>query len=102
MAFSFTVNFFFVFPPEKFAVFERIARFVAVTACSLYLVQSIVIYIASSVWKSPVAVAVTALKDLPVLRDWSNDVLNRNLVKVLATGFSLTWNFFWYKFFVFA
>jgi len=101
MAFSFTMNLLLVFPPEQFSVIGRALKFVAVTACSLYLLQSVVIYVATNIWKFPVRVAKSIAKQLPYLRNQSEDVISRNTVKLLATGFSLVWNFLWYKFYVF-
>ncbi len=101
MTFSFTINLLLVFPPDKFSLLNRAIKFALVTACSLYLIQSIVIYVATNVWKWPVAIAVAVAKKTPTSRNWREDVIGRNTVKLLATVFSLVWNFLWYKFYVF-
>lgn len=101
MTFSFTINLLFVFPPDKFSVFERAVKFALVTACALYGIQSIVIHLTTNIWRWPVWFAVTNARKVPLIRNWSEDMIGRNVVKILATGFSLVWNFLWYKFYVF-
>lgn len=101
MGFSFTANVLLVFPPEKFSVLERSLKFVVMTAFSLYVVQSVVIYLWTNVWRFPVSALVAIAKRLSWMKNWNEDVISRNMVKILATGFSLVWNFLWYKFYVF-
>jgi len=101
MMLGFTINLLFVFRPDKFSLLDHAIKFVLVTGCSLYVLQSIVIYMATNIWKWPVLLALVVAKKTPMLRNWSEDVISRNMVKLLATGFSLVWNFLWYKFYVF-
>jgi putative flippase GtrA len=101
MAFSFTVNLVLVFQPDIFRVPERAIKFVLVTAFSLYVVQNVVIYITSKLWLGPVRMACAVAQRLDTTKKWSEEFIGKNTVKVLATIFSMIWNFFWYKYFVY-
>ena len=89
MGFSFVINLFFVFPPEQFSVLDRVVKFALVSVCSLYVVQSAVIYCGTNVWTAPVALTIAAVRKTGLGRRWDDDVLGRNLVKAWATGYSL-------------
>lgn len=101
MGFSFTVNLVLVFQPEVFRVPERAVKFVLVTAFSLYVVQNVVIYVTSELWLGPVRLACRWARHWAATRGWTEEFVGKNTVKVLATAFSMVWNFFWYKYFVY-
>lgn len=101
MAFSFAVNFLFVLQPDTPQVPERALKFIAVTAFSLYIIQSFVIYLASTVWLAPVRLVIHMARLWPSTRCLTDEFIGKNTVKLLATVCSLIWNFFFYKYFVY-
>ena len=101
MTFSFVVNLFWVFSPQRSLVPRRAFRFLWVTSCALYGVQNLVIWLTSSVWSAPFDQFAAQCVGLLSLGTGNEDLLARNLVKGLATVASMIWNYFWYRFYVF-
>jgi putative flippase GtrA len=102
MTVSFTTNLLLVFHPTRMQALERGVNFILVTAFSSYVLQNAVIYVTSSVWLLPVRAALWSLRKLPVAGGWSDEFVQKNVVKALAVLAGLMWNFTWYKFFVFS
>ena len=100
MAFSFSANF-FVFQPEVVRAPEQAAKFIAVTALSLYFIQNVVIYVTSNLWLQPVRTAQALSRKCRFSRGWSDAFISKNTVKLLATVCSMIWNFLWYKYYVY-
>ena len=101
MTFSFAVNLIFVFPPEVVHALEQAIKFIVVTAFSLYVIQNVVIYIASNLWLAPVRMAFTLSQRFSLTKNFNQSFVSKNTVKIIATVFSMIWNFFWYKYFVY-
>ena len=101
MTFSFVVNLLWVFSPRRRLVPRRALRFLWVTGCALYGVQNLVIWLGSGIWSGPVNQLAADLARAISLAAGNEDLIARNLVKGLATLASMTWNYFWYRFYVF-
>ncbi len=100
MTFSFVVNLLWVFNPQRRLVPHRARRFLVVTAAALYGVQNLVIWLGSDLWPAPVNTA-SALCARWLSATGQAEVFARNLVKLAATAASMTWNYFWYRCYVF-
>ncbi len=101
MMFSFTLNLLWVFNPDHRLVPDRAWKFIVVTALAVYGVQTLIIWLCSKVWPAPVVALSDSCANFLPARWRNREVLNRNLVKLLATGASLVWNYLWYRFYVF-
>jgi putative flippase GtrA len=101
MAFSFAMNFFLVFTPPRDAGASHAYRFVVITALGLYVIQNTVIWLMTNVVPQPIAFMVRSVRRIRVFR-CNTMLLERNLVKLSATIASLTWNYLWYKYYVFS
>lgn len=102
MVWSFLANWFMVFQPEGNAWMERAGRFVVTTAFSAFVLQNLILYFTTNVWKWPVSITLVAVRRLRPLQRMDDDVIARNTCKVMAVSAGLIWNFCWYKFFVYA
>ena len=101
MAWSFLANWFIVFRPAGYEWLERAGRFLVTTAFSAFVLQNVILYFTTYVWKGPVNVALLVFRKLPLKR-LNDDMIARNTCKALAVSAGLIWNFCWYKFFVYA
>jgi len=101
MTFSFVVNLLWVFSPEHSLVRKRAFRFIWVTCCALYGVQNLIIGLGSNVWSVPIDQLAGDCQRVLSLGAGHEDLIARNLVKGLATVASMTWNYCWYRFYVF-
>ena len=102
MAWSFLANWLIVFHPEGHGWLERAGRFLVTTAFSAFVLQNVVLYITTYVWKGPVDFTLSASRKLRPCARWDEDLISRNTCKVLAVSAGLVWNFLFYKFFVYA
>lgn len=102
MAFSFSVNWRFVFHPAGGQWLGRAGRFLLVTAASSYLIQSTVIYGFSRHWMGPVRWVTSRMMRPALARRLDPDTIARNIVKAAAVGVGLVWNFAWYRGWVYA
>jgi putative flippase GtrA len=102
MVFGFTMHFAFVFQPEHPDLLVRMFSFMWVNLVSCYIIQSSVILAATR--HSPRIIRRSG--QFICQNAWAGkldtDFVERNLVKGLAVLAGLTWNFCWYKFYVFA
>lgn len=96
MCFSFFANKKLVFNADKTKKTRREAvLFIVVTALSVYGVQNLIIYFLTDLWESPLQ----GLHD--VFDIFTEEVFISNVAKMIATGASLVWNFYFYKNLVF-
>jgi putative flippase GtrA len=102
MAWSFLANWFIVFHPNGQEWLVRAGRFLATTAFSAFVLQNLVLYLTTYVWKGPSLAALALARRLRPSHRWNEDMISRNTCKALAVSAGLIWNFFWYKFFVYA
>ena len=102
MAWSFLANWFIVFRPAGYDWPGRAGRFLITTAFSAFVLQNLILYFTTYVWKGPARFAVFMVRKLPLKRPFSEDIISRNACKALAVTAGLVWNFCWYKFFVYA
>jgi putative flippase GtrA len=102
MAWAFLANWFIVFHPDGQDWLARAGRFLMTTAFSAFVLQNVVLYLTTYVWKWPVNIALFIVRQLRLSRRLSYDMISRNTCKAVAVSAGLTWNFFWYKFFVYA
>jgi len=101
MTFSFVMNLLWVFNAKQRLVTQRAWRFLWVTACALYGVQNLVIWLTSDIWSAPFDQLAAQCVRIFSLGAGNEDMVARNLVKGLATVASMTWNYCWYRFYVF-
>jgi putative flippase GtrA len=107
---STTVAMIFSFFANRTAVFEagsgdpakQAVLFFVVTGFGLYVLQSGVLYLLLRQWKWPAKLTTAFLKVTHLNKRFSTDFVLKNGAKVVATLVSLTWNFFMYKYVVFA
>jgi putative flippase GtrA len=102
MIWSFLANWLIVFQPTGQDWLGRAGRFVATTAFSAYILQNLVLYFTTNVWKEPVRVTILAVHSMRLDKKLNDDVVSRNTCKAIAVSFGLIWNFCWYKFFVYS
>ena len=102
MAWAFFANWFIVFNPDGQDWLSRAGRFLATTAFSAFVLQNIVLYVTTYVWKGPVEIAWFMVRQLRLNHRLNDDMISRNTCKMMAVSVGLVWNFCWYKFFVYA
>lgn len=100
MTWSFLANWFIVFRPAGYDWLERAGKFLVTTAFSAFVLQNVVLYVTTYVWKAPVDTALFIARKLRL--GTNQEVLARNICKAMAVTAGLVWNFCWYKFFVYA
>ena len=102
MAWSFLANWLIVFNPDGHDWIARAGRFLLITAFSAFVLQNLILYLTTYVWKGPVNFANLLVRNLRLKRQLNEDMVSRNTCKALAVSAGLVWNFCWYKFFVYA
>ena len=99
---SILANWLIVFHPGGSDWLGRAGRFLATTAFSAFVLQNLILYFTTSVWKAPANAAVFLVHKLRLNHLLNDDLCARNTCKAMAVSAGLIWNFFWYKFFVYA
>ncbi|HXT41963.1 MAG TPA: GtrA family protein [Candidatus Angelobacter sp.] len=102
MTWSFLANWWLVFHPAGHEWLRRAERFLVTTAFSAFVLQNAVLYLTTYVWKGPANLALALARKLSLSRRLGGDVVARNACKALGVSAGLVWNFYWYKFFVYA
>lgn len=102
MTWSFLANWFLVFQPDGNAWLARAGRFLLTTGFSAFVLQNVILYLTTYVWRWPVRLALALMRRLGLDRWLNEDTVSRNLCKGMAVGVGLLWNFCFYKFFVYA
>jgi putative flippase GtrA len=102
MTWSFLANWFIVFHPAGDEWLVRAGRFLVTTAFSAFVLQNVILYFTTYVWKWPSGFAVFVAGKVGLHRRLNDDMIARNTCKALAVSAGLIWNFCWYKFFVYA
>ena len=102
MAWSFFANWFIVFHPDRHEWLDRAWRFLIITVFSAFVLQNLILYLTTYVWKWPVEVSLFIVRTLRLSHRFADDMVSRNTCKALAVSGGLIWNFCWYKFFVYA
>jgi putative flippase GtrA len=102
MAWSFLANWFIVFRPAGYDWMERAGKFLVTTAFSAFVLQNVVLYVTTYVWKTPADLVLLLFRKLPLRHQPNEEVISRNTCKGFAVVSGLIWNFCWYKFFVYA
>jgi len=99
MAWSFLANWFIVFQPAGQDWLGRAGRFLMTTAFSAFVLQNLVLYFTTKIWKGPARASLLVAQRLRL--KVTGDAISRNTCKLLAVSVGLIWNFCWYKFFVY-
>src|SRR6185436_10073145 len=102
MAWAFLANWFIVFHPAGQDWLARAGRFLVTTAFSAFVLQNMILYLTTYVWKGPANVVLAVVRTLCLHRKLNEDMISRNACKAMAVSAGLIWNFCWYKFFVYA
>jgi len=102
MAWAFLANWLVVFQSDGQDWLGRAGRFLVTTAFSAFVLQNVVLYFTTYVWKGPVRVALFFVRKLRLNHRLDDDLCSRNTCKLMAVSAGLVWNFCWYKFFVYA
>ncbi len=97
MTFSFFANRTFVFGNNSKNVARQAILFLLITAFGLYIVQNVVIYGLTDIWHFPLALAYDIVGVFGLDRVFSESFVIDNGAKVIATLFSMTWNYIMYK-----
>ena len=97
MVFSFSLNRKYVFTAHDGSVWRQGILFVLVTAFGLYVVQTLVIHSLTVTWLGPVHLAIGVVGFVGLGRILSDNVVITNSTKLVATAFSLVWNYLFYK-----
>ena len=79
----------------------RAERFLVVTLFSAFVLQNLVLYFTTHLWKKPVLLALAFSRKLSLDKRLDTDFVSRNTCKMLAVSVGLVWNFTWYKWFVY-
>ena len=102
MTWAFFANWIIVFRPDGNEWLGRAGRFLATTAFSAFVLQNVILYFTTYIWKGPENVARWVLRKLHLEKRSNPDMFSRNICKCLAISVGLIWNFVWYRFFVYA
>ena len=102
MTWSFLANWFIVFHPTGDEWLVRGGRFLVTTAFSAFVLQNVILYFTTYVWRWPSRFAMLVVGKLHLTHRLNDDMVARNTCKALAVSAGLIWNFCWYKFFVYA
>lgn len=102
MTWSFMANWFLVFQPDGNEWLARAGRFLVTTVFSAFVLQNVILYLTTYVWKWPVNSVLAVARKIPIVARISEDVISRNFCKTMAVSAGLVWNFCFYKFFVYA
>ena len=96
MTFSFFANRHVVFKTEKSHKFQVI-NFIIVTMFGLYVIQTIVIYFLTTIWTWPLELAYNVVTLVGLDAIFSEQFVIINGAKVVATIFTIVWNYIMYK-----
>ena len=102
MVFNFFANWLLVFHPGANDWLVMAAKYLVTTSFSAFILQNVVIHVATRHWLWPARLASAAICHCGLEQKFSEDFVSRNTAKAMAIGVGLVWNFSWYKFFVFA
>ncbi len=101
MTFSFIANKTYVFGSNSQRILTQAALFLLVTAIGLYVVQTGVISVLLYVWQAPLELIYQAVAFAGFEGIFPREVVFINGAKIIATGFSLVWNYTLYRNIVF-
>lgn len=87
MVCSFILNRSFVFGPSSAKAHHEILKFLLITLSGLWIIQSAVIFSSNTLLNSLFSI--------------DSGIIMNTISKILATGVSLVWNYYWYKNYVF-
>ncbi len=96
MSFSFLANWLWVFPTHDGQPAERAVRFLVVTLASGWIVQNAVIRMLDAM-----CMRLLTKFAAPVFPPAKIAFLHRNILKAAAVGAGMSWNFTWYRLWVF-
>lgn len=99
--FSFWANRTFVFRHRQGSRRQQAIKFIGGTLFGLYVIQTLVIYFTTEVWTGPIDLGQNILEAIGLGETFSYEFLLTNGSKVLATVFTLFWNYWFYKHHVF-
>lgn len=102
MSWSFVANWILVFQPDGNEWLVRAGRFLITTAFSAFVLQNLILYLTTYLWKWPANLALAIARKIPFVARINEDVISRNFCKSMAVSAGLIWNFCFYKFFVYA
>jgi putative flippase GtrA len=100
MCFSFAANSIIVFPGSEGRLAWRLLAFFATNATSMYVVQTTVLWLGLHLFPYPIKRLAEGVCNRFGAR-FDSDLLRRNLVKALATGASMLYNYCSYILWVF-
>ena len=78
MAWAFLANWFIVFHPAGQDWLGRAGRFLVTTAFSAFVLQNVILYFATYVWKWPVNTALFLVRQLRLSHRLDDDLVSRN------------------------
>ena len=102
MVLGFALHFALVFHPHEAQVPARLIKYVVTVGCSVYGVQNLVIYGLGEYWRGPARLAQGMARHFEITSDYSDDFIDRMTGKVTAVLAGIVWNFFFFKYFVYA
>ncbi len=102
MVWSFFANWLIVFGSDGQDWLARAGRFLITTGFSAFVLQNIILYLTTYVWQWPTRIVFAIVRRLQLEHRLTQDLVSRNTCKTIAVSLGLTWNFLWYKFFVYA
>jgi putative flippase GtrA len=97
MTFSFFANKRYVFQERYGNIWRQAASFIIVTVLALYVIQNIVIYFLTEIWNGPLDLIYNTAKVVGLDKTFTQEFVFNNGAKVIATGFSMVWNYLLYK-----
>ena len=97
MMFSFTANKAFVFHSKSSNLLRQAILFLVITMIGLYVIQNGVIYTLTNLWSWPLEFGYSIVILLGLADTFSREFVFNNGAKIIATVFSMTWNYLLYK-----
>ncbi len=97
MIFSFIANKTYVFGSQSRRVLVQAALFVLVTAAGLYIIQTGIISLLLYAWETPLSLGYTIVTAIGLDSVLSQEFVFNNGAKVVATVFSMIWNYLLYR-----
>jgi putative flippase GtrA len=101
MCVSLVLNKYLVFQNKKPMTSKTLLMFLLVTLSSTWLLQSLIIFILTKQFPVPLMTLSHELVQTHITGKIGEGFITANLAKIIATGASLVWNYYFYKKFVF-
>jgi putative flippase GtrA len=97
MGFSFLMNRKYVFTGGTKSILHQTVAFLLVTSFGLYVIQSVVLHLLTVTWTGPANLVVYLIGAVGLSQVIGKNFIITNFAKIIATMFSLVWNYVFYR-----